>query len=595
MIVQSLFAACCLAVAVCQTPRLSITQPTGDTLDQEVKIHIDQLSPFQMIELEAKSIDQKGQEWTSHAFFQANKEGAVEVENQQPLQNSSYETIDGMGLFWSMLPSSKDLTASFKCCEDKFSVEFTMYQNGEAIGKETIQRFLKKPEIQRIEIQENGIVGALFIPSSDKPLPIIITLSGSNGGLSENRAKLLASNGFAVLALGYFGMDGLPSNLQNIPLEYFENAFMWLKGQPNIDSSCIGLYGVSRGAELSLILGSLFPYSVQAISAIVPSSVVYGGLGEASVNAWIYKGNPLLPFAPVPQTAFTDGKGATPENPANTRESFVEGMRDKAAFVAASIPVENIRCPLLLVSGGDDQMWPSDLYVQQIMDRLEKHRSSIIRHHLYYPDAGHGINIPNLPILGPTYYHPISKLWFSMGGTRAADAIASRDSWKKITVFFQGTLKSSEINKIKQSNQEKFSALRKFKLPNNQYAIIGSGPLGIRNLKAIGDIDIIVTPQLWDILAERYGIVDENGVKKISFPGGVVEAFGESSFYTDQKDDQAPTIASRIKGAEIIDDLPFDSMENVLYYKRKNAREKDLKDILLIEQWMETNSYQKET
>ena len=141
---------------------------------------------------------------------------------------------------------------------------------------------------------------------------------------------------------------------------------------------------------------------------------------------------------------------------------------------------------------------------------------------------------------------------------------------------------------MQQSNQEKFAALRRLQLPIDQYAITGSGPLGIRNLKAIGDIDIIVTTKLWTTLAEKYGVNDENGVKKIVIPGGVVEAFGDGSFYTAPEDPQAPTIASRIKDAEIIDGLPFDSIENVLYYKRKDAREKDLKDILLIERWMRT-------
>ncbi len=141
LVVQSLFVACYLAVAVCQTPRLSITQPSEKRLDQEVKIHIEQLPPLEIIELEAKAIDQKGEEWASHAFFEANKEGSIDVENQEPLQGSSYETIDGMGLFWSMLPSSKDHTASFKCRDNKFSIEFTMYQNGKPVGKETIHRF----------------------------------------------------------------------------------------------------------------------------------------------------------------------------------------------------------------------------------------------------------------------------------------------------------------------------------------------------------------------------------------------------------------------------------------------------------------------
>lgn len=139
---------------------------------------------------------------------------------------------------------------------------------------------------------------------------------------------------------------------------------------------------------------------------------------------------------------------------------------------------------------------------------------------------------------------------------------------------------------IAQSNEEKFSVLRGFQLPIDQYAITGSGPLGIRNLKAIGDIDIIVTPKLWTALAEKHGVTDENGVRKIVLPGGIIEAFADGSFYTAPADTQAPTIASRIKDAEIIDGLPFDSIENVLYYKHKDAREKDLKDILLIEQWM---------
>lgn len=528
---SAFFLSCCLTTTLLTQPYLSVTQPEGQAIDREVHIQVEKLQPFQDIELQAEAKDQKGDIWSSHASFRADAQGQVDVASVPPTDNSSYDGVDEMGLFWSMLPASGDTTASFKCKNDTIPVEIKLYVAGDLVSQKTVTCYLKAPDVKRIEVRENGLVGALFSPQSERPLPVIITLSGSNGGLSENRAKLLASNGFAVFALGYFGVDGLPSNLQDIPLEYFETAFAWLKEQPNIDSSRVGLYGASRGAELSLILGSFFPNSVQAIVAIVPSSVVYGGLSETPVNAWIYQDNPIRPFAPVPQTDFADGKGQTPQNPANTRQSFLEGMKNEVAFAAASIPVENIRCPILLVSGGDDQMWPSDLYVQQIMDRLTKTHSSIICCHLHYPDAGHGINIPNLPIPGPTYYHPIGKLWFSMGGSRAADARASSDAWNKLVAFFQESL-GDEVNNMQQSNQEKFSALRGFQLPIDQYAIIGSGPLGIRNLKAIGDIDIIVTSKLWTTLAERYGITDENRVRKIVLLEGVIEAFGDGLFYT---------------------------------------------------------------
>ncbi|MBS3904962.1 MAG: acyl-CoA thioesterase/BAAT N-terminal domain-containing protein [Simkania sp.] len=434
--IQSAFTACCLVAA---TPHVSITQPSGNTIDREVHIQVEQLKPLQIIEVQATAIDQKGELWASHAFFQANVDGLVDVAAQPPLPESSYNGTDAMGLFWSMLPISNDSLSSFKCKDEQFIVEFTIRQEDQCIGKETLTYYLKAPHVQRIDVRENGIIGTLLIPPSEHPLPVIITLSGSNGGLGENRAKLLASNGFAVLALGYFGVEGLPSNLADIPLEYFKTAFTWLKQQSLVDASRIGLYGVSRGAELACILGSFFPDSVQAIVAVVPSSVVYSGLGETPVNTWVYHGKPILPFAPVPQADFSDGKGQDSMHPATLRQYFIDGMQQIDAFTAAAIPVENIRCPILLISGGDDQMWPSDLHAEQILDRLEKNHSSIPCQHLHYPHAGHGINIPNLPIPEPIYYHPVGKRWFSMGGTRAADAQASLDSWTKLVVFFHET------------------------------------------------------------------------------------------------------------------------------------------------------------
>ena len=139
-----------------------------------------------------------------------------------------------------------------------------------------------------------------------------------------------------------------------------------------------------------------------------------------------------------------------------------------------------------------------------------------------------------------------------------------------------------------QKNRQKFAAIKKLELPIGQYAITGSGALGIRNLREIGDIDIIVTAELWNVLAAKYGVTDETGVKKIVFPNGIVEALGECSFYTEKKDPDAPTIADRIANAEIIEDLPFESLEHVLYYKRKMGREKDVRDVLIIEEWQKS-------
>jgi dienelactone hydrolase len=444
MVIRSFFLLCSLSVTLIAEPHLSIAPSYNEPIDRKTNIKVEGLDPFQKIELKAEAQDQKGEIWSSRGLFQADNLGIVDVDTSSPLENSSYTTADPMGLFWSMLPTSGDESASFKCTDDTFSAKIGIVIDGKLIEQRTVTRYLKAPDVQKIDISENGLVGSLFIPKSEKPLPVIITLSGSNGGLSENRAKLLASNGFAVCALGYFGVEGLPSHLQDIPLEYFETAFTWLKTQTAIDASRIGLYGVSRGAELSLILGTLFPKKITSIVAIVPSSVVHGALSETPANAWIYKGKPIAPFAPVPKTDFTNGKGKTTDNPANTRDNFLEGMQDTAAFAAAAIPVEKIQCPILLISGGDDQMWPSEIYANQILERLRKKDSKIEAVHLNYPNAGHGINIPNLPIPTPTYYHPIGKLWFSMGGSRKADAKASSESWEALVEFFHRHLNENQ-------------------------------------------------------------------------------------------------------------------------------------------------------
>ncbi len=133
------------------------------------------------------------------------------------------------------------------------------------------------------------------------------------------------------------------------------------------------------------------------------------------------------------------------------------------------------------------------------------------------------------------------------------------------------------------TNQKKFLAIKKLELPIGQYAITGSGPMGIRKLREIGDIDIIVNSELWGILSEKYGVVEENGVIKIVFSEDNIEALGKNSFCKLQKDPNLPSVADRIQQAEIIEGLPFESLDHVVYFKRKMGRDKDLKDIQTIE------------
>lgn len=135
--------------------------------------------------------------------------------------------------------------------------------------------------------------------------------------------------------------------------------------------------------------------------------------------------------------------------------------------------------------------------------------------------------------------------------------------------------------KIGERNREKFDILRKFDLPITEYAITASGPIGIRNLREIQDIDLIVTGKLWDHLVAKYGMTNINHIKKVLLPGGLIEVFCEESFGSDK---HFPSVAQRIARAEIIEGLPFESLDDLIAFKRRLGREKDLADLVLLTQ-----------
>ena len=129
------------------------------------------------------------------------------------------------------------------------------------------------------------------------------------------------------------------------------------------------------------------------------------------------------------------------------------------------------------------------------------------------------------------------------------------------------------------NTQEKFDLLRSYQLPLGHYAITGSGPLGIRNLREIGDIDILATDALWKELEAKYGATEEEGEIKVVFPDGLISAYRQGSFAPFHSD------AFRIRThRHCRDHRGFPALDYVLTFKRLWGA-KDLEDIRLIEEW----------
>lgn len=129
-----------------------------------------------------------------------------------------------------------------------------------------------------------------------------------------------------------------------------------------------------------------------------------------------------------------------------------------------------------------------------------------------------------------------------------------------------------------------FSDLKNLKLPLGQYAVFGSGPMGIRDLREIHDIDLIVTQELFDQFKnnldwEVKDIYENNDC----FNGLInrklnIEMF--TKWYTDWDTEKL------IKEAEMISELPFIKLEYVVQWKKQFASEKDLKDVELIKKFL---------
>ena len=108
-----------------------------------------------------------------------------------------------------------------------------------------------------------------------------------------------------------------------------------------------------------------------------------------------------------------------------------------AEAVAARIPVERIKVPLMVIGAQDDQVWASGMMAQNIAERRVEAKLETTA--LIYTDAGHAI--------GGTGYSPTTAYNSSlnkMGGTPEGNARAQADAWPKMIAFLKRTLGVAE-------------------------------------------------------------------------------------------------------------------------------------------------------
>jgi pimeloyl-ACP methyl ester carboxylesterase len=332
-------------------PRMEIT-PNPAFIDQPVKILLRDFPARQLVAVQLLTTNLLGQTWQSHAEFLTDGHGNADLAAQAP-KSGTYRHADPAGLFWSLSSAGTNKVNHMMPLEP-VRYKLTASVKGRTVATATIERFFLCPGVRQIQVRDHGLRGTLFLPAGKGPWPGVIVLGGSEGGLPyPPEAACLAAKGYAAFALAYFDYEDLPKSLENIPLEYFQAAIHWLQTRDDIRRNSIALLGGSRGGELALLLGATF-LEVHAVVAISANSEVFGGLatnGKAPGQpAWTYQGKAL---------PFWGGVKLTPDEKRELKQlSQTNSEADVFCFLAAvykaSIPVEKINGPVLLISGNND-------------------------------------------------------------------------------------------------------------------------------------------------------------------------------------------------------------------------------------------------
>eukprot|EP00079_Xenopus_tropicalis_P032567 XP_017946338.1 PREDICTED: bile acid-CoA:amino acid N-acyltransferase-like [Xenopus tropicalis] len=418
-------------IGLAATPEVSLA-------DEPVRIRAWGLPPQTAITLRAWVRDEKGDIFHSRAFYQTDAEGKVDLE-QSEATGGDFHGIYPMGLFWALKPTTpyrrlikRDVMGS------PFLVHLELYPSVLLVPSEdhlpavttVVERWYVAPGVQRLQVRDGRVRGALFLPPGAGPFPGVIDMFGMIGGLVEFRSSLLASRGFASLALAYFAYEDLPKFMPTMDLAYFEEAAQFLLRNPKVSGNGVGVVGVCKGAEIALCMASYLP-QVQATVCINGTNAVNGNFltyGNISMGAIPYQIHKVQLYSETMQFS------STLEDPMKL------GCQDSV------IPIERARGPVLFCVGDKDQNCESLFFANEALARARKKgkQNVYVRR---YPGAGHLLEPPGSPFC-PVSQSPIFPLPVIWGGELVPHCTAQETCWREMRDFLHSNLAPSTKSKL---------------------------------------------------------------------------------------------------------------------------------------------------
>lgn len=410
--------------------------------------------PGTRVEIKGLLVDEADVAWRSSGMFVADHIGEVNLATA-PSEAGTFVGTDPAGLIWSLCPEGSADPAFLKhpraamhgLGKPQIAPFSPMRLKLSAWSGATLQcesELVLDRLADGIEVEEvrTGQLRGLAFRHTDRSMSrgAIMSLTGSGGGVETTNAPLLASLGYDVFSLAYFAYEDLPGGIISIPLEYFAGGLEWMRD--SFGASKIAVQGQSRGGELALILAATFPELVNGCVALVPMF--------ASCSGWGAEGSDLGPSWTL------DGKDIpymrtdlmTPEEMRMRASRYERGLPLTPSYLEAfdrddyrkeiATRIERASGPVLLISGEDDQMWPSRWGADLVINRLREHGFGPPFEHVALKETGHLISLPNsVTSLCRSIQHSVADIFLDCGGTPSGSARSSRHTWRKISGFYR--------------------------------------------------------------------------------------------------------------------------------------------------------------
>jgi dienelactone hydrolase len=359
------------------SPPVRFDVPAVSEFDEPTHVVVSDLPPDQPITLQLAAKDTNWVAWRSSAVFQTDRVGTIDLATSRALRGT-YTGKWGMGLFYTMRCLDDCTTYYQFVWPSTGDFTLTALSGSRVLGQTTFTRSFGPPSSLCVlavgTAQAQALQSVLYYTPSktqgcqqwkEQPVPgtgpVILAIGGSNESVPFLPAAGFATAGYPAFALTYYGGPTLSQDFKDISLNYFIQALEWLKHKVGANRRIV-VFGFSRGSEAALLLAARRPDLVSGVIATSPSSVANqcncagSGQPKDALPTWVAaRGEPAIPY----YTGFNWPRG-------NKHHKY----NPPTANEHGTIPVQDIKGPVFLACGTDDEIWTSCDFSNLIMKAL---------------------------------------------------------------------------------------------------------------------------------------------------------------------------------------------------------------------------------